>query len=191
MTAAKKSTQLVIVGICVFLIGAGLVFIGLRGGAKKAPAAVAKNATAQRQATADRVTQVRAAGQSTLAVTVPIPKGMQAVAVKLQHEAGLAGYAKPGDLLNLYATAKASSGKKLPLEAPWAKLILTGVKVLDVSGATAGTAAGDPVFLLALGPADAERVIFFAKFESLWATLAQEGQPQASTSGIDLGSALR
>jgi len=71
--AAKKSTQLVIIGVAVFVIGASLVFLGLRsgGGAKQAvtptPAAAAQ--------TDNAVTPVRVAGQGAAAVSVAIPKG--------------------------------------------------------------------------------------------------------------------
>lgn len=193
MAATKKSSQLVIIGVSVFLIGAGLVFIGLRGGGDKKTdtSTAAKNAAAQQEAARNAVTQVRAAGDAATPVLVPIPKGMQAVAVQMSHVAGLAGYAKPGDLVNLYGTAKAAGKEKQTLEAPYSKLILSNVTVLDVSGATAGTAKGDPVFLLALSPADAEKVIFFAKFEGLWATLAQKGQTEVSTPGIDYASAVK
>src|SRR5688500_10545384 len=171
--AGKKSTQLVIIGACVFLIGAGLVFVGLRssGGddnktAARTPA-VTQTTTATDSTTS--VTQVSAAGQSGVPIAVPIPKGKQAVAVKLDRVAGLAGYAKPGDLVNLYATVKAEGTRDQSLTAPWTKLVLSNVQVLDVSGVVPGT-EGDATFLLALDAKQAETVIFFAKFESLWAT---------------------
>jgi hypothetical protein len=193
--AAKKSTQLVIIGVSVFVIGAGLVFLGLRsGGDKKAPpaAAAAKTAKDQADVSATTVNAVKAAGQN-VAAAVPIPKGLQAVAVSLDHVQGLAGYAKPGDFVNVYAAVKAGGDdeKKQKLIAPWAKLILSNVQVLDVSGATAGVPGGEPIFLLALNAADAEKVVFFGQFEKLWMTLVPKGQPAANTAGIDYDHALR
>jgi len=111
--------------------------------------------------------------------------------VKLDHVAGLAGYAKPGDVVNLYAAVKTEGTIKRSLRAPWARLVLSNVKVLDVSGALAGQDGSEATFLLALSPADAEVAIFFAKFESLWATLVPKGAPAASTTGIDLDEATR
>ncbi|MGZ4143340.1 MAG: hypothetical protein ACXVQY_12610, partial [Actinomycetota bacterium] len=70
------------------------------------------------------------------------------------------------------------------LTPPFTKLVLSKVSVLDVRGVTAD-GSGDPTLLLALNPADAERVIFFAKFESLWAALVPQSETPATTAGVD------
>src|SRR5687768_7780365 len=109
--AAKKSSQLVIIGVSVFVIGAGLVFLGLRsGGDSKEAARVAaerKAAAAQQNtATNSTATIVRAAGPNAAAAAVPIPKGMEAVALRLDDVRGLSGYAKSGDVVNVYAAVR-------------------------------------------------------------------------------------
>jgi Flp pilus assembly protein CpaB len=130
---------------------------------------------------------VLAAGQ-TVGVPIVIPDGYSAVAVKLDNVAGIAGHVSPGDLVNLYATVKSSDAKK-GLTVPFSKLVLSKVRILDVTG-IAADGSGDPTFLLSLTPADAERAIFFAKFESMWAALVPAQEKPAATAGVDYANAL-
>ncbi|MGZ4213493.1 MAG: RcpC/CpaB family pilus assembly protein [Actinomycetota bacterium] len=178
--AVKRSSQLIVIGASVFVIGAGLVFLGLRannGGSSTKTAAPAPTQSAQSNGG-----KVVAQGQ-TSGVPIVIPSGFTGVEVKLDQVAGLAGRISPGDLINLYATVK--SGKPIKdLTPPFTKLVLSKVSVLDVRGVTAD-GSGDPTLLLALNPADAERVIFFAKFESLWAALVPQSEKPATTAGVD------
>ena len=183
--AVRRSTQLTIIGISVFVIGAGLVFVGLRKD-NGAPPAAQPAASASAQPTQGTI--VAQAGGVT-AVPIVVPNGMLAVTVKLDHVAGLAGYAKPGDVIDVYATVKGGD-KARGLKPPYAKLVLANVKVLDVTGADPTAGTGDPTYLLALSPKDAERAIFFAKFESLWAALVPAKAPAASTPGRDYKTAL-
>jgi Flp pilus assembly protein RcpC/CpaB len=181
--AARRSTQLIIIGVSVFVIGAGLVFLGLRSNDDKKtaapPAATAPSTGAK----------IIVQGQTPHSAPVVIPKGMEAVAVKLDRVAGLAGYAKPGDLLNLFATVKGGT-KVRGLEPPYAKLILGRVPVLDVTGVTPAGDAGEPTYLLGVSAAAAERLIFFARFESLWATLVPPSGVPSGTAGRDYSNAL-
>ena len=64
------------------------------------------------------------------------------------------------------------------------------VRVLDVTG-VAVDGSGDPTLLLALTPGDAERAIFFAKFESMWAALVPAQAKPSSTSGVSYANDLR
>jgi hypothetical protein len=182
--AVRRSTQLVIIGISVFVIGAGLVFVGLKTDAKHpAPAA---RAAAPAQASPGSVV---AQGGAVTPVPVAVPKGFVGVAVQLDHVAGLGGYAKPGDTIDVFATVKGGT-KTHGLTPPYAKLVLSNVNVLTVSGADPSAGAGNPMYLLALRPEDAERVIFFAKFESLWAALVPSGTARTDTHGRDYDTAL-
>ena len=112
-----------------------------------------------------------------------IPDGYTAVSISLDSVAGLSGHAAPGDLINLYATVKSGAAVK-GLTPPFSKLVLSKVRVLDVTG-IAADGSGDPTFLLSLTPADAERAIFFAKFESLWAALVPAQAKPGVTGGVD------
>jgi Flp pilus assembly protein CpaB len=170
-----------IIGVSVFIIGAGLVFLGLHS-KKAAPATNAPPAATQSAPTGTTSTLTTAAAGQT-GVPIVIPDGFSAVAVKLDHLAGLAGHVSPGDLINLYATVK-SGDKVKGLTPPFSKLVLSKVRVLDVNG-LAADGSGDPTFLLALTPADAERVIFFAKFESMWAALVPAQAKPGVTGGVD------
>jgi Flp pilus assembly protein CpaB len=190
--AGKKSTQLVIIGVSVFIIGAGLVFVGLHShGNKPAKTATSSSSASLAGGGTGSGTLVTTQSQgSSLPVSVPIPKGMQAVAVQMDAVPGLAGYVKPGDTIDLYATVKGGPGTPTRSSAttrlaPYARLLLSNVKVLDVSGGTAKSAAANPTFLLALSGQDAEKVIFVAKFESLWASLVPAGQAPEHTRGRD------
>jgi hypothetical protein len=183
--AVRRSTQLIIIGASVFIIGAGLVFLGLRSNDDSARAGTPAKTSATQQNGSPTVV---AAGQTTGAIAVPIPKGFTEVAVKLDSVAGLAGHAKAGDLLNLYATVKSGDPVKT-LEPPFAKLVLSNVRVLEVGG-LAADGSGDPVYYLALKPAQAEQAIFFAKFESLWAALVPPTGHPATTGGIDYSNDL-
>jgi hypothetical protein len=183
--AVRRSTQLIIIGASVFIIGAGLVFLGLRS--NESPARAANSSKSSTHSNGDAtVTTAGAAG--TVPVSIPIPKGYSEVAVKLDSVAGLAGHAKAGDILNLYATVKSGDqiGKLVP---PYAKLVLSNVRVLDVGG-LAADGSGDPTYYLALTPAQAEQAIFFAKFESLWAALVPPTGKPAVTGGVDYSNDL-
>jgi Flp pilus assembly protein CpaB len=170
-----------IIGVSVFIIGAGLVFLGLHS-KKAAPATNAAPAPTQ-SAPAGTTSTLTTAGAGQTGVPIVIPDGFSAVAVKLDHVAGLAGHVSPGDLVNLYATVKSGAAIK-GLTPPFSKLVLSKVRVLDVNG-LAADGSGDPTFLLSLTPADAERAIFFAKFESFWAALVPAQEKPAVTGGID------
>ena len=69
-------------------------------------------------------------------------------------------------------------------------MLLSGVQVLAVSGPAPGADAGNVTYLLALDAAQAEQVVFFAKFESLWLTLVPKGQPKAQTPGRNYKNAF-
>jgi len=181
--AAKRSTQMTIIGVSVFIIGAGLVFLGLHS--KKAPAAAPAPAASQ---SAPANGTLIASG-TTSGVPIVIPDGLSAVAVKLDAVAGGSGHVHPGDLVNLYATVKSGTPTK-GLTPPFAKLVLSKVRVLDITG-VAADGTGDPTFLLALTPADAERAIFFAKFESMWAALVPAQEKPAATAGVSYANDLK
>jgi Flp pilus assembly protein CpaB len=184
---SSKSNNILFVGVAVFAVGAALAFFGLKSGDK----AVAKPQSAPIAATTPgaevRTVQVGPAAV-TGSTTFTLPKGKQAVAIELPSVPGLAGYAKPGDLVNIYATIRNDqpNGK---LKEPLSKLVLTSVKVLDVRAPAAGT-AGNATYLLALDVNEAERVIFFAKFESLWIALASKDQGVVTTTGRGYQNAL-
>jgi hypothetical protein len=179
MAAMRRSTQILLLGAAVTVLGAGLVFSALvmgDDGETSAPPATTPTTIAAG-------TVVIPAGAPTgVPTTFTIPEGKQAVAVQLPFVAGLAGYAKAGDVVNIYATLEKGAPASTP--PPLAKLVLTNVPVLAVTGPLAGSGAGNATYLLALDAVQAEQAIFLSRFESLWMTLVPQGQPPApATSG--------
>lgn len=136
--------------------------------------------------------------------SIEIPKGKQAVALTTTFTAGGAGYAGPGDRVNIFVNVDpATPGAP---RAPFTGLLLSDVEVLDVSeeltpqralpaAATDGStpaSASRPVgatitLLVALDPAQAEQAIFANSQNSLWFTLLPEGQEPSATEGVDYG----
>lgn len=183
---SSKSNNILFVGVAVFAVGAALAFFGLKSGDK----AVAKPQSAPIAATTPgaqvRTVQVGPAGAASTTFTVP--KGKQAVAIELPSVPGLAGYAKAGDVINIYATIR-NAQPNSRLKEPLSKLVLASVQVLDVRAPAVGT-AGNATYLLALDVDEAERAIFFAKFESLWIALTTTDQKPVTTTGRGYQNAL-
>ncbi|HLF41339.1 MAG TPA: RcpC/CpaB family pilus assembly protein [Acidimicrobiia bacterium] len=183
--AMRRSTQMLLLGLAVFVIGTGVVLVSLGGdggggGSERA---------ALTPTTVQPGTVVIPAAGAVAATSFTIPEGKQAAAVQLPYVAGLAGYAKGGDLVNVYATIEKGQTAESTIP-PTAKLVLPGVEVLAVTGPVPGSDAGNATYLLALDAVQAEQVIFFSKFESLWMTLVPKGQPPATTPGRSYQNAL-
>lgn len=131
-----------------------------------------------------------------------LPDGYEAVAVNLDFVNGVAGYVNPGDHVNLYGVYGAGTPLK-GAATPRAELLMTNIKVLDTSqtipangttpttlagstpGATSRASGSTITYLLAVKTADAEKVIFDGQFNSIYATLVNDGAaPSGPTDGI-------
>jgi len=169
--AIRRSSQMLILGLAIFVIGAGVVLVSFIGSGGGKDGSAASTTTTTVQAGTVVVNPAPAAPTS-----FTIPEGKQAVAIQMPFVSGLAGYAKAGDTVNVYATL---DEKAVGIEPPppMSKLVLPGVQVLAVTAPAAGADAGNATYLLALDAAQAEQAIFFAKFQSLWLTLVPKGQP--------------
>ncbi len=184
MPNMRRSTQMLVLGIAVFVIGAGVVLLTLGGSDDKSASTATTTSTTIQAGTVF----VPAAGVAA-PTSFTIPEGKQAVAVQVPYVAGLAGYAKAGDRVNVYATIeKGMADAATP--PPVAKLALPNVQVLAVSGPGPGGEGGNETYLLALDAAQAEQAIFFSRFESIWMTLVPEGQPAATTPGRSFKNAI-
>ncbi len=173
--ALRRSSQMLILGLAVFVIGAGVVLVSFMGsGSDKDKGAVATTTTTIQAGTVVVGTAPTAPSSFT------IPEGKQAVAVQIPFVAGLAGYAKAGDRVNVYGNVEKGAIDPVP---PATKMILPDVQVLAVTGPGAGAEGGNTTYLLALDASQAEQAIFFAKFESLWLTLVPKGQSPSPTPG--------
>lgn len=169
--AMRRSTQMLTLGLAVFAIGAGVVFVGLKGSGAGSDKTAA--ATTSTTAQAGTVVVNAAAPAAPTSFTIPVDK--QAVAVQVPYVGGLAGYAKAGDIVNVYGNID-EKGVGVDPVPPVTRLMLSGIEVLAVTGPGPGAEAGNATYLLALDAAQAEQVIFFAKFQSLWLTLVPKGQ---------------
>jgi Flp pilus assembly protein CpaB len=174
--AMRRSTQMLILGLAVFVIGVGVVLVSFMGGdGGSSPTAVSTTTT-----TIQAGTVVVNAAAPSAPLSFTIPEGKQAVAVQVPFVAGLAGYAKAGDTVNVYGNIEKGAVQPAP---PVTKLILPGVEVLAVTGAGPGAETGNATYLLALDANQAEQAIFFARYESMWLTLVPKGQAKSQTSG--------
>lgn len=121
--------------------------------------------------------------------TVVIPAGKRALALELQPVAGVAGFAGAGDRIDVYGVAR---GERTPAGV---RLVLQGVDVLNVNGAGLPAAQGQPnspnlVYLLAVTPAEAERLIYLHEFEKLYFDLVPKGEGPVTTPGAGPAGAL-
>jgi Flp pilus assembly protein CpaB len=166
-TPKKRSTILIAVGTCTFLAFSGFAALAIHntGGDKKAAARSDTPVTAPAPAGSVAAT---AAG----AASFVIPADHQAMAVQVPFVPGLAGYAKAGDLVNVYGFVH-DNPKTAPVGDSMAKLILQKVKVLAV---TPGTDGGNATYVLAVSTDDAETIQYLANAEKIWLTLARNDQ---------------
>jgi Flp pilus assembly protein CpaB len=154
--------------------------------------------------------QIRSGGvrQLSQVATVEIPAGKEEVAVEVPFAAGGACYIAPGDTVNVYQVFPTQQ-VNAPVTTPHTQLLLTKVKVLDIScqAAPLGTnaAATTPTtqatgvvtrssgtaqdtVLLAVDSIDAEKVIFGSHSNDSFLYLTRvdpNAQPSGPTPGRD------
>ena len=175
----RRSTQMLMLGLAIFVIGAGVVLVSLKGSGGSSGNTAASTTTTTIQAGTVVVNPGAAPAGPT---SFTIPEGKQAVAVQVPYVAGLAGYAKAGDFVNVYGVVDEKGAGATPAP-PASKLILPSVQVLAVTSPAPGGESGNATYLLALNADQAEQAIFFAKFQSLWLTLVPKGQAPQPTAG--------
>jgi Flp pilus assembly protein CpaB len=153
---------------------------------------------------------------SPLAKVVTIPDGFEAIAVSTDFVAGGAGYIAPGDLVNVYAdiptvqaeaggSGQAADAAPLPYSVPRSELLLTNVRVLDVSTlvapyvGSATSSASDSVapgratsagltMLLAVSAVDSEKLVFATNHGNklyLTRVASEDAPPVDQTPGRD------
>ena len=122
--------------------------------------------------------------------TVVIPPGKRALALELEPVAGIAGFAGAGDHIDVYGVSKGEGPTPQGV-----RLVLQSVEVLNVNGTGLPTAQGQPgspnlIYLLAVTPVDAERLIYLKEFEKLYMDLVPQGEGPVKTPGTGPASAL-
>jgi len=123
--------------------------------------------------------------------TVVIPPGKRALALKLEPMPGVAGFAGAGDLVDVYGISEGVD--PVPSRV---QLVLQSVEVLNVNGtglpAAQGQAEGPSlVYLLAVTPVEAERLIYLTEFNKVYFDLVAKGEPLVVTPGAGAAEALR
>ncbi|HVL27235.1 MAG TPA: Flp pilus assembly protein CpaB [Acidimicrobiales bacterium] len=121
--------------------------------------------------------------------TVQIPEGKRALALQLEAVPGVAGFVGAGDRVDVYSV----SGRDTDTRG--VKLVLQGVEVLNVNGtglpSTQGQPHGSFVYLLAVTPQEAERLIYLTEFEKLYFDLIPKGEGTVSTPGAGPSQVLQ
>ena len=125
--------------------------------------------------------------------TVKIPDGKTALALQLGWVQGVGGFVATGDRIDVFGVVKEGPG------APSAKLIMQNTEVLNVnvSGQTAAAGqpiSGDtkPIFLLAVTPQEAERLVYLTSFQQLYFSLVSKDAPAVgATPGSSAADALK
>ena len=123
--------------------------------------------------------------------TVQIPAGKRALALELQPVAGVAGFVGAGDRIDIYGVADGTRGSPRGVH-----LVLQSVEVLNVNGTGLPATQGQPngpnlVYLLAVTPAEAERLIYLTSFEDLYFDLVPSGEARVTTPGAGPDQALQ
>jgi len=122
--------------------------------------------------------------------TVVIPPGKRALALKMGPVAGVAGFAGAGDLVDIYGVTMGTDPALSRVQ-----LVLQSVEVLNVNGlglpVAQGVADGALVYLLAVTPIDAERLIFLNQFNALYFDLVAKGEPPVVTPGAGQADAFK
>jgi Flp pilus assembly protein CpaB len=173
------------------MVGSLLLFLVVGRGGKSSSTTTAT----QHVATAPVVTTTVAPGSVVFPATPPttiiqfkIPANETGVALPMDYFAGGGGFVRPGDSINIYEVTNKDCAT--PAAMATVKLIQSNVKVLEVLGAAPATTGTPSAYLLALTPQEAEKVIFGAKFESLYLTLTTDATPPQATTGITCKNAL-
>lgn len=183
----RRSTTILLIGALTLVLGAAVTFAAVRG-PKRAAAAPTQLRTAQ-----------PGAGEPG---GFTIPEGKQAIAVALDPVAGTGGVARAGDHVNVFAAVTTKDDKGVSEHA--ARMVIQGVEVLrigpgglnpvaaatdkDVTNAPNGTT----LFVLAVTPTQAEKIVFHGSFSKLWFTVVPAGQkPVAPTPGVHVGNQLQ
>jgi Flp pilus assembly protein CpaB len=126
--------------------------------------------------------------------TLKIPEGKTALALELANVPGVAGFAGAGDRINIYGVVKSSPDQG---GAASVKLIMQNTEVLNVNGTVLAATPGQPggtglVYLLAVSPVEAERLVYLTSFESLYFSLVSKDAPAVGeTPGSSVGDALK
>lgn len=167
----KRSSFLIGIGACALVVSTGLAALATRdsGGDKPTVAATASTPT------------TIAVGAVAAPAGVPsftIPSGKQAIAVAVPGVAGMAGFVKAGDVVNVYGALNPVNGQPADTSA---KLVLQKVKVLSSQSSPDGAST---TYVLAVDTTDAEAIVYLTNFQKVYLTLARDDQSSLLPKGF-------
>lgn len=171
----RRSTTILLIGALTLILGAAVTFAAIRG-PKRASAAP---------------TQLQTSPNPGFA----IPEGKQAIAVALDPVAGTNGIAKAGSRVNVFAAITTKDDKGVSEHA--ARMVLQGIEVLRVGAAgltpvdAKAAADGSTIFVLAVSPTQAEKIVFHGAFSKLWFSVVPAGQKPVVTPGVNVDNQLQ
>jgi len=118
-----------------------------------------------------------------------VDQAVGALALELAPVAGVAGFAGAGDRIDVYGVTGAEG------TPPAVRLVLQGVDVLNVNGTALPATQGQPgspnlIYLLAVTPADAERMIYLTTFAKLYFDLVPKNEAPVRTPGAGPANAM-
>ena len=121
--------------------------------------------------------------------TVVVAPGKRALSLELEPVAGVSGFVGAGDRIDVYGVSKGDE------TTAGVRLVLQGVEVLNVNGAGLPSAQGQPggpnlVYLLAVTPAEAERLIYISEYHKLYFDLVPKGEGPVTTPGVGSAGAV-
>lgn len=119
-----------------------------------------------------------------------IAAGKRAVAVKVDEVIGIAGFIKPGAMVDVLATIRERRGAKVDA---FSKVILQGVKVLAIDQSLERHAEGNPelvsVVTLEVSPVDAQKLAFAAHEGKLQLALRNPSdEDEVATRSVNAGA---
>jgi pilus assembly protein CpaB len=166
------------------------------------PSAVPSNAVTEASQLSGRVASSAIAAGTTLTTdlfpapqtrigTVVIPAGKRALALQLESVPGVAGFVGAGDRIDVYVVSKGNNGAP-----PGVRLVLQSAEVLNVNGTGLVSQQGQPggpnlIYLLAVTPAESERLIYLTEFEKLYFDLVPKGEAPVTTPGAGPSQTLQ
>jgi pilus assembly protein CpaB len=128
---------------------------------------------------------------TTEAGDLAIPKGDEAVSVTAPLPNAVAEYPAPGDRVSVYATFGNDAAGGVTIK------LLSNVLILSIAPRDEGSAqrlAGgnsEPLFVLALGPEDAAKLIYAKENGRIWMTLVPEGQRSPDVPAVSGATLVR
>ena len=184
-----KSTRIIAIGVAVFVLGGALLFLLLRNsGGKSSPSAATKAAVVTPTTIAPGSVIIPSSPPTTLQLQFKIPAGLNAVSIPADYFAGVAGYVKAGDKVNLYTFLnKDCLTKDTPATV---KLFLSNVQVLEVLSSVPAQTGAPASYLLALAPQDVEHLLFFQHFYGIWMSLTTNNEPAVASTGVTCSNAF-